>query len=131
MLNNRLKLKSKFRRLSESELKAFVQKRTIKGLFVSRGSEVAKARAESPGTIRSPRAEAGAGRGVEGWVPRGGLRTRRAGARVPNRPDIALFPQVFHIWLLDLAALLVLVGLSIVLAYFSVFFAFLLLHVVY
>jgi hypothetical protein len=33
---------------------------------MSKGSRVAKARAKSPRTIRSPRAEAGAGKGVEG-----------------------------------------------------------------
>jgi hypothetical protein len=65
-LNNRLKLESKFRQLSKLELKALVQKQTIKSLSVGKGSEVARACAESPRTIRSPGAEAGADKEVEG-----------------------------------------------------------------
>jgi hypothetical protein len=41
-LNKRLKRKSKFKQLSNSDLKALIQKRTIKSTFVNKGSKVYK-----------------------------------------------------------------------------------------
>jgi hypothetical protein len=70
-LNKHLERKSEFRQLSGSDLKALIQKQTIKSTFVSKGSRVCKTSAQSPKTIKSslgPRAralEVRAGEGVE------------------------------------------------------------------
>jgi hypothetical protein len=70
-LDKRLERESEFRQLSNSDLKALIQKRTIESTSVGEGFGVRKASAQSPKTIESspgPRARApkvGAGRGVE------------------------------------------------------------------
>ena len=143
-LDERLELESKHKPLRISAVIALIRERTVEGASVGRGYVVHRACSESPETIGSSSGlEAGGGveYKVQGDRPRTGgtgardteVNTRGQGgiARVLNGPDIAFFPQVFHMQLLDVAALLVLIGVSIVLAYFSVFFAFVLLHLFY
>jgi hypothetical protein len=154
-LDKRLERESEFRQLSGSDLKALIRKRTMESTSVGGGSGVRRASAQSPETIESspgPRArapEVGAGGGVEAWGQGVEARTGEAGAedaevnaevnargregraRVLNRHDIEFFPQIFRMRFIDIAAPLVLVGLGMIMAYCSVFLAFLLLHFVY
>jgi hypothetical protein len=144
-LDERLELESKHKPLRMSAIVALIRERTVEeDVSVGGGCVVPRACGESPETIGSSPGLEGGG-GVEGGVRGDGPRTGGAGARdsevnargrggmarVPNGPDIAFFPQVFHMRLLDVAAPLVLVGVGMVLAYFSVFFAFVLLRLFY
>ena len=143
-LDERLELESKHKPLRMSAVVALIRERTVEGASVGGGCVVHRACGESPETIGSS-SGLEAGGGVEYKVRGDGPRTGGTGARdaevnargrggmarVLNGPDIAFFPQVFHMRLLDVAAPLVLIGVGMVLAYFSVFFAFVLLRLFY
>ena len=142
-LDERLELESKHKPLPMSAVMALIRERTVEGASMGGGCVVLRACGESPETIGSSQGLE-AGGGVEGGVRGDGLGTGGAGARdaevnargrggmarVLNGPDID-FPQVFHMRLRDVAAPLVLVGVGMVVAYCSVFFAFVLLRFVY
>jgi hypothetical protein len=138
----RLDLNDDLKSLSRTKLMDVIRERTREDAPLSAGSGVTKPCPVSFESLESSlgagtRAEAlgvEAGDKAEDLRPQGGdleveARRREGGARVAHRQGTAAIPRIFYMRLIDVAALhpLVLVGLGMVLAYISTFFAFILL----
>lgn len=138
-IDTRLDLDKTLQPLSQAALTAYIRKRTLGDV-----ARAPRACAESPETLEcSPEAGAGAkARDRDAWhqgivarpqgVRAGDTEARAGGQEGRTHGErTAGFPRIFYMRLVEIAAPLVLFGLGMIVAYFSVLFAFLLLRVAF